>query len=60
VVKALPALVCDEDDIHRFATALEAVVARAERLPSAYAQLGLRMARRVRPRRGGRRAAAGP
>jgi ornithine--oxo-acid transaminase len=58
VVKALPALVSSEDDIRHFATALEAVVARAERLPSAYAQLGLGMARRVRPRRARRRAAA--
>ena len=51
VVKALPALVCTEDDIRHFATALEAVVAKAERLPSAYAQFGLGMARRLRPRR---------
>jgi ornithine--oxo-acid transaminase len=52
VVKALPALVCDEDDIRAFAAALEDVVARAERLPSAYASLGLGFARRaLRPAR---------
>jgi ornithine--oxo-acid transaminase len=51
VVKALPALVVEEEDIRRFATALEDVVADAERLPSAYAKLGLAMARRARPRR---------
>jgi ornithine--oxo-acid transaminase len=59
VVKALPALVVEESDIRSFATALEAVVARAERLPSAYAQLGLGMARRMRPRHRGTSAGAG-
>ncbi|HVX32858.1 MAG TPA: aspartate aminotransferase family protein [Solirubrobacterales bacterium] len=51
VVKALPALVTGEDEIRRFAAALEDVVAEAERLPSAYAKLGLGFARRARPRR---------
>jgi ornithine--oxo-acid transaminase len=47
VVKALPALVATEQDIRAFAAALEDVVARAERLPRAYAQFGVRMARRA-------------
>jgi ornithine--oxo-acid transaminase len=51
VVKALPALVTSEEEIRRFAAALEEVVAAAEHLPSAYARLGWRLAR------GGRRAA---
>jgi ornithine--oxo-acid transaminase len=51
VVKALPALVVTEADVRAFAAAVEAVVARAERLPSAYAQLCLGMARRMRSRR---------
>ena len=52
VVKALPALVATEEDIRGFAAALEDVVARAERLPSAYASLGLGFARRaLRPGR---------
>jgi ornithine--oxo-acid transaminase len=52
VVKALPALVATEADIRAFATALDAVIARAERLPSAYGRLGIGMARRMmRPRR---------
>jgi ornithine--oxo-acid transaminase len=48
VVKALPALVVSEDEIRRFAAALEEVVAAAERMPSAMARFGLRMARGVR------------
>jgi ornithine--oxo-acid transaminase len=56
VVKALPPLVIDEADIRRFAAALEEVVAAAERVPSAMARFGWRMAReaartRRRPRR---------
>jgi ornithine--oxo-acid transaminase len=47
VVKALPALVATEDDIRHFAGALEEVVARAEKLPSAYASFGLRLAKQV-------------
>lgn len=47
VVKALPALVVEERDIRHFATALEDVVARAERVPSAFARFGLGMSRRA-------------
>jgi ornithine--oxo-acid transaminase len=45
VVKALPALVVSEEDVRGFAAALEEVVAAAERVPSAMARLGWRMAR---------------
>jgi ornithine--oxo-acid transaminase len=41
-VKALPALVIDEEDIRRFAAALEDVIGAAERYPAALARLGLR------------------
>jgi len=54
VVKALPALVLDEPDVDHFADALATVVAEAERVPSAMARFGLRMARgvaRTRPAR---------
>jgi ornithine--oxo-acid transaminase len=47
VVKALPALTVEESEIRRFAAALEEVVARAERLPSAAVRFGLRMTRRA-------------
>jgi ornithine--oxo-acid transaminase len=47
VIKALPALVVEEAEIRRFASALEEVVARAERLPSAFARFGLSMSRRA-------------
>jgi ornithine--oxo-acid transaminase len=47
VVKALPALVVDEDEVRRFAAALEEVVARAERVPSAFARFGVGMAGRA-------------
>jgi ornithine--oxo-acid transaminase len=47
VVKALPALVIDEQEIRRFAAALEEVVSAAERLPSALTRFGFRMARQV-------------
>jgi ornithine--oxo-acid transaminase len=50
VVKALPALVVCEDEIRRFAAALEDVVAAAERMPTAMARFGWRMARGVRKR----------
>lgn len=47
VVKALPALVIDEHEIRRFASALEEVVARAERVPRAFARFGVSMSRRA-------------
>jgi hypothetical protein len=50
VVKALPALVVEEDEIRRFAAALEEVVAAAERMPSAMARFGWRLARGARRR----------
>ena len=42
VIKALPPLVIEEEEIRRFATALEETVAAAERYPSALARFGLR------------------
>jgi ornithine--oxo-acid transaminase len=45
VVKALPPLVIEEDDVRRFAAAVADVVAAAERLPRAMARFGLQMAR---------------
>jgi ornithine--oxo-acid transaminase len=45
VVKALPSLLIEEEDVRRFANALEDVVADAERVPRALARFGLRMAR---------------
>jgi ornithine--oxo-acid transaminase len=62
VVKALPALVVEEDEVRRFAAALDDVLAQAERVPSAYARFGWRMARQVarpRPRSRSRRARVG-
>lgn len=47
VIKALPALVICEEEIRRFAAALEQVVAAAERMPSALARFGTRMARQA-------------
>ncbi len=47
-IKALPALVIAEQEIRRFAAALEEVVAEAERYPSALMRLGLQMAPRAR------------
>jgi ornithine--oxo-acid transaminase len=47
VVKALPALVVEEEEIRRFATALEEVVARAERVPSAFLRFSMSMSRRA-------------
>ncbi|MHB8233017.1 MAG: aspartate aminotransferase family protein [Solirubrobacteraceae bacterium] len=41
-IKALPALVVEEDEIRRFAAALEQTIARAERYPSALARFGAR------------------
>jgi ornithine--oxo-acid transaminase len=47
VIKALPPLVIEENDIRRFAAALEETVAAAERYPSALTRFGLRMAPRA-------------
>jgi ornithine--oxo-acid transaminase len=47
VVKALPALVVEEDEIRRFAAALEEVVARAERVPRAFLRFSVSMGRRA-------------
>ncbi|MGN6373857.1 MAG: aspartate aminotransferase family protein [Solirubrobacteraceae bacterium] len=47
VIKALPALMVEESEIRRFAAALEDVVERAERLPSAFARFSLSMSRRA-------------
>ncbi len=47
VIKALPALVVEEEEIRRFAFALEQVVGQAERVPSAFARFGLRTGRRM-------------
>ncbi|MDQ6810705.1 MAG: aspartate aminotransferase family protein [Actinomycetota bacterium] len=41
-IKALPALVIEEQDIRRFAGALEEAIAAAERYPTALARFGLR------------------
>jgi ornithine--oxo-acid transaminase len=52
VIKALPPLVIEEEEIRRFAAALEQTVAAAERYPSALTRFGLRMApRALRTRR---------
>ncbi len=54
VVKALPPLVIEEDDVRRFAGAMAEAVAAAERLPRAMARFGLKMARgTARSRRAG-------
>jgi acetylornithine/succinyldiaminopimelate/putrescine aminotransferase len=45
VVKALPSLLIEEGEVRRFADALAEVVSAAERMPSAMARFGLRMAR---------------
>jgi ornithine--oxo-acid transaminase len=42
VIKALPPLVIEEDEIRRFAAALEETIATAERYPAALARFGLR------------------
>ena len=44
VIKALPALVIEESEIRRFAAALEQVIAKTERMPSALTRFGSRMA----------------
>ncbi len=51
-IKVLPALVIEEEELRRFAGALEETVAAAERYPSALARFGLRMAPRAMARRG--------
>lgn len=53
VIKALPALVIEESEIRRFAAALEQVIARAERVPSALARFGLQTGRRMLAGSGG-------
>jgi ornithine--oxo-acid transaminase len=45
VIKALPALTVEESELRRFAAALEDVVGKAERMPSALTRFGSRMAR---------------
>jgi ornithine--oxo-acid transaminase len=45
VVKALPSLLINEQEVHSLAEALADVVAKAERVPSAMTRFGLRMAR---------------
>jgi ornithine--oxo-acid transaminase len=42
-IKALPALTIEEEEIRRFAAALEETIAAAERYPSALARFGVRM-----------------
>jgi len=42
-IKALPALVIQEEEVRRFASALEETIDAAERYPSALARFGLRM-----------------
>jgi ornithine--oxo-acid transaminase len=59
VVKALPSLLIEEDEVRRFADALAEVVAAAERVPRAMARFGLQMARgTARSRRPARRVPA--
>ncbi|HEY2630917.1 MAG TPA: aspartate aminotransferase family protein [Solirubrobacteraceae bacterium] len=47
VVKALPALTIEEEEIYRFASSIDQVVARAQRVPSAFVRFGAGMARRA-------------
>jgi ornithine--oxo-acid transaminase len=47
VVKSLPSLMVEEGEIRRFATALEEVVARAERVPRAFLRFSMSMSRRA-------------
>jgi ornithine--oxo-acid transaminase len=47
VIKALPALTIDEQEIRRFAAALEETIAAAERYPSALARFGFRTGLRM-------------
>jgi ornithine--oxo-acid transaminase len=57
-IKALPALTISEQELRRFAAALEATIAAAERYPSALARFGLRTG--IRAVSGRRRAAGVP
>jgi ornithine--oxo-acid transaminase len=50
VVRAMPPLVLSEEDVDWFADALEAVVARAQRMPSAMTRFALKAARAGRGR----------
>jgi ornithine--oxo-acid transaminase len=50
-IKVLPALVVQEEEIRRFAAALEETIARAERYPSALARFGARTGLRAAGRR---------
>ncbi len=52
VIKALPPLVIEESEIRRFAAALEATVAAAERYPSALVKFSMQMAPRALAHRG--------
>jgi ornithine--oxo-acid transaminase len=45
VIKAIPPLVLSEQDVDDFAAALDTVLAEAERIPSAAARFGLKLAR---------------
>ncbi len=45
VIKALPSLMISEQEVRRFAAALEEVVAGAQRVPRAMARFGVQMAR---------------
>ncbi|HEY4428607.1 MAG TPA: aspartate aminotransferase family protein [Solirubrobacteraceae bacterium] len=47
VIKALPALTIEEDEIRRFAAALERTIAEAERYPRALARFGMRTGMRA-------------
>jgi ornithine--oxo-acid transaminase len=47
VIKVLPALTIEEDEIRRFAGALEETIAAAERYPSALARFGFRTGLRI-------------
>ncbi|HKO29028.1 MAG TPA: aspartate aminotransferase family protein [Solirubrobacteraceae bacterium] len=59
VIKALPSLLIEEEDVRHFADALEDVVAKAERVPAAMARFGVQMARgTARAQRARRRIAA--
>ena len=50
VVRAMPPLVLSEEDVDWFADALDPVVARAQKMPSAMTRFALKAARAGRPR----------